>query len=67
MEDGNQFQTEFVRKYLFHLRVGREAQGAKAQGRDKKDWFSLEELSERLVKLRKMEEEERKGEREEIG
>ncbi|XP_027168355.1 golgin subfamily A member 2 [Coffea eugenioides] len=56
-EDGTQFQTEFVRIYSTR-ELGEKLRALRPERRDKKDWFSLEELSERLVKLRKMEEEE---------
>lgn len=57
-EVSTKLQTEFVRSYSAR-ELGEKLRALRPERRDKKDWFSLEELSERLVKLRKMDEEER--------
>lgn len=53
-DDSTKIQTEFVRSYS-HRELGEKLTALRPERRDKKDWFSLEELSERLVKLREIE------------
>ncbi|KAL3528938.1 hypothetical protein ACH5RR_008260 [Cinchona calisaya] len=50
-------RTEFVRTYS-REDLGEKLRALRPEKMDKKDWFSLEELSQRLVKLRELEEKE---------
>lgn len=50
-------RMEFLRTYT-HKELGKKLRALRPEKQDKKDWFSLKELSERLVKLRELEEKE---------